>query len=153
MTRQDFILDTKDGIMEACKGTGLFASVMIAQGCLESNNGASQLSSKYHNYFGMKTGSTWKGKVANMPTIEDLGSGKIDHIIAAFRAYDTIEDCFKDHIRLLQRVKIYTQVGLFKAKTPEEQCQHLQGTYATDTHYASKLISIINENNLKQYDS
>lgn len=151
MTRQDFISEIKDGVIAACNGTGLFPSVMIAQGCLESANGASELSAKYNNYFGMKTGSTWKGKVANMPTTEDEG-GKIIHITQPFRVYDNIEDCFKDHVCLLQRIPIYTQVGIFKSKTPEEQCQHLQGTYATDTHYASKLIEIINENNLKQYD-
>jgi len=152
MTRQDFIASIKDGVIAACSGTHLFPSVMIAQGCLESADGASELSAKYKNYFGMKTGSTWTGPVANMPTTEDVG-GKVIHINQPFRVYPDIESCFKDHVCLLQRIPVYTQVGIFRSQTPEEQCTHLQGTYATDIHYAAKLISIINENNLKQYDS
>ena len=36
-------------------------STVIAQACIESAYGTSSLGYKYHNYFGMKCGSAWKG--------------------------------------------------------------------------------------------
>ena len=40
-------------------------SPIIAQAIIESGWGKSGLASKYHNYFGLKCGSSWKGKSVN----------------------------------------------------------------------------------------
>ena len=45
-------------------------SPIIAQACLESKYGFSGLA-KYHNYFGMKCGSSWKGKYVVKDTKEE----------------------------------------------------------------------------------
>jgi flagellum-specific peptidoglycan hydrolase FlgJ len=152
MLRQQFIDTIKDGVIEVCKDTHLFPSVMIAQGCLESNNGASNLSAKYNNYFGMKPGHDWKGATVALPTTEEV-DGKIIHISQSFKVYHNISAGFKDHVEMLQRVGVYKTAGVFTATTPELQCMALhKAGYATDSHYAPKLIAIINENDLKQYD-
>lgn len=54
-------------------------SPIIAQAINESGWGKSTLAAKYHNYFGMKCGSAWKGKSVNMSTCEEyeVGNGKI----------------------------------------------------------------------------
>lgn len=152
MNRQQFVDSIKDEVIEVCKGTHLFPSVMLAQGCLESGNGASQLSVKYNNYFGMKPGRSWTGSVVNLPTTEYV-NGKEIHVTQPFKSYPTLSDGFKDHILMLQTVGVYKTAGVFTATTPELQCEALhKAGYATDPNYPGKLIAIINENDLKQYD-
>jgi flagellum-specific peptidoglycan hydrolase FlgJ len=152
MDRKGFINAISKEMITVCRGTGLFPSVMIAQACLESADGKSLLSAKYHNYFGMKPGSTWTGAVVEMPTKEYI-RGQMVTVKQPFRAYSSLQDGFEDHIKLLQRVSVYKNAGVFTSKTPEEQAGALlKAGYATDPKYASKLIAIINENNLKQYD-
>lgn len=153
MVRKQFISSIKDGVIEVCKNTHLFPSVMIAQGCLESGNGASELSAKYNNYFGMKPGHNWTGGIVELPTNEFV-NGKEIHIKQPFKTYPNIEACFADHILMLQTVGVYKTAGVFTATTPELQCEALhKAGYATDPQYAPKLIAIINAENLKQYDT
>lgn len=153
MPRQGFIKSISAETIQACSGMHLFPSLMIAQACLESADGQSVLSAKYHNYFGMKPGGTWKGPTVNMETTE-YEHGKPVKIPQPFRVYASVGECITNHIQMLQRVSVYTTAGLFKAATPELQAKCLlKAGYATDPHYPSKLIAIINENNLKQYDN
>lgn len=153
MQQQNFINSIAQGVMDECKGTGLFPSVMIAQACLESAYGQSGLSLKAHNYFGMKTGSNWKGKKVIMDTAEYV-NGKRIIIPQAFRAYDSLEENFKDHIAMLERVGVYKKAGVFNAKTAAEQCDDLlKAGYATDPKYPQKLKAIITEYNLTQFDN
>lgn len=63
---------------------------VMAQAIIESNWGKSALSSKYNNFFGMKAGSAWNGKKAELST-NDYVNGKLVKRKQIFRAYDTIE--------------------------------------------------------------
>ncbi|MCW6683025.1 glucosaminidase domain-containing protein [Aerococcaceae bacterium NML160702] len=131
----------------------LFPSVSLAQAALESGFGQSTLSRIYHNHFGLKASPSWKGKVTVMKTNEDLGDGTLINIEDGFRIYDSVEASVIDHEAIFDTdfsKEYYSKV--LDASTPEEQCKALQGTYATDTSYASKLISLINQYDLKQYD-
>lgn len=138
--------------------TELFPSVVLAQAILESGlftaSGPSGLAVKYNNFFGIKSSKSWSGKTTpGLDTLEDDGSGRKYNIKAGFRWYDSIEDSVKDHNALFQTdfsKSFYKDV--LSAKTPSEQTQALQGTYATDTKYASKLNAIIKQYNLTQYD-
>ncbi|SDE88859.1 mannosyl-glycoprotein endo-beta-N-acetylglucosaminidase/flagellar protein FlgJ [Mucilaginibacter pineti] len=153
MLRSVFISKIKDGVIHTCVNTGIFPSVVIAQACLESNNGLSLLSAKYHNYFGIKAGSSWQGQIVNMNTKEYVNHKLIVNK-QAFRIYSDIQSCFADHIKLFQTVKVYRTAGIFKCDTAEDQANTLyKAGYATDPAYAKKLIDIISENNLKKYDS
>lgn len=150
--RSNFIKSISAGVQLVCKDAKLFPSVMIAQGCLESADGASELSAKYHNYFGMKPGSSWQGAVINLPTLE-YSNGQPHKVTQPFRVYPSAEACFADHVHLLQNVGVYKHAGLFECTSPEAQALALlKAGYATDPGYAKKLIDIINECNLKQYD-
>lgn len=151
--RVDYIKSIENAAEFVCRGTGLFPSVMIAQGCLESDNGQSVLSAKYHNHFGIKAGSSWTGATALMPTTEYVHEKKTI-VKAAFRAYTDIISGFKDRVHLLQNIGTYEKNGVFTAKTPELQCNALlKAGYATDPTYDDKLIQLIHLFNLKQYDS
>lgn len=151
--RVDYIKIIENPAAFVCRGTGLFPSVMIAQGCLESDNGQSVLSAKYHNHFGIKAGLSWTGATALMSTGEEDSKGKKYTIKTKFRAYTDIIAGFKDRVHLLQSVGVYARAGVFTSKTAEDQCQALfKAGYATDHLYPVKLIQIIDMYNLKQYD-
>jgi len=152
LTRTQYVERYWKDAIEACRGTGLFPSVMLAQGILESGNGNSSLSRDYHNHFGIKKGTGWTGRVVNLKTRE-VFDGKSTTIVDGFRVYETSEQGFRDRNEFLKRNPRYSKAGVFTAKTPEEQIDALaRAGYATDPDYARKLKSIINASNLKRYD-
>ena len=131
-----------------------FNSIAIAQACLESFFGRSELAVKAHNYFGIKSGGDWKGDVYYKNTQEDDGKGNLSTIKAGFRKYDNMESSVKDHATFLSSTpwrKDYYK-AVIGAKSPDSQARALAGTYATDTQYSVKLMEIINRYNLSQYD-
>ena len=82
-------------------------------------------------------------------------NGKTIQIEANFRKYRNLKESVIDHDNFFVtpkwREKHYERV--LNAQTPEEQCGALQLCgYATDSKYASKLLNIIVQHNLKQYD-
>jgi flagellum-specific peptidoglycan hydrolase FlgJ len=138
--------------VQACKNTSLFPSLMIAQACLESNYGRSKLATLHHNYFGIKASSGWKGKVVSYQTQEYVNK-KLITVKQAFRSYADLQTGFNDRVRFLQVNKRYTLNGVFDCDSPEEQAKcFLKAGYATDPAYPQKLINIISQYNLKQYD-
>lgn len=144
-------------MVDASAGTGLFPSVMMAQGILESKNGQSDLSRLYNNHFGIKCQCRacpcfLFGQYVSLPTKEEV-DGKSVSIIDKFRSYKNTYDSFADRINFLKEQKRYTNAGVFSARTPQEQTQALQKAgYATDTSYASKLNNIISRYNLERLD-
>lgn len=130
---------------------GLFPSVIIAQAALESNWGKSTLAAKYNNLFGVKVGSSWKGKSVNMNTREVL-SGKDVVVSSNFRVYPSVQDSILDRNRLITGLSRYG--AALSAATPEDQIRAIQaGGYATSPNYADTIISIINQNSLKDWDA
>lgn len=150
--RQDFITKIGPLAQQCAKGTGLFASLMIAQACLESANGQSVLSKLFHNYFGIKASEGWIGKVATMSTTE-FEHGHDISVKQPFRAYASIEDGFKDRVKFLEVNPRYALHAVFKALNPQAQAQDfVRAGYATDPAYATLLISIIKYYNLQSFD-
>ena len=118
-------------------------SVTVAQAIVESAWGES---APGNNFFGIKADSSWSGPSNNLSTQEE-GAGGLYTITDGFRAYNTLEDSVIDHDKFL----IPYNMGPYT--TPEEQAQHLKDEgYATDSGYASKLVGIIEENDLTKYD-
>lgn len=151
-TRKAFIEKIAKDAIDATLGNGLFASVLIAQACLEGRDGQSVLAKKYNNHFGIKAGSTWSGAIAQMLTKEYLKGAWVT-VKAAFRAYPNHFAGFVDRCNFLLSNSRYTKAGVFSAKTPIEQAQALQKAgYATDPKYAASLASIIRIYGLEKYD-
>ena len=152
MTEENFIKEIASLVGKY--PSDFFNSIAIAQACLESFFGRSELAVKAHNYFGIKSGGDWKGDVYYKNTKEDDGQGKLSTIKAGFRKYKSMEESVKDHARFLTstpwRSNYYK--GVISAETPESQAQALVGTYATDSKYKVKLLDLIEKHNLKQYD-
>jgi flagellum-specific peptidoglycan hydrolase FlgJ len=152
LSRQEYIDKYKNAAVNATKGTGLFASVLLTQGIVESNNGNSVLSSKYHNHFGIKADSSWKGPKVNMQTREVLNGADVT-IGDYFRVYSNDEEGFRDRTNFLLRNPRYANAGVFTAKTPQEQIEALKRAgYATDPNYVSILTGVLERYNLSAID-
>jgi flagellum-specific peptidoglycan hydrolase FlgJ len=150
--RTAYIEKIKDIAIQLTSGTGLFASLMIAQACLESANGVSFLARVHNNHFGIKSVPAWKGGTVSLPTSEVI-HGETIHTSAVFRSYPTIEDGFADRNHFLTVNDIYRNSGVFSATSPEDQAKALvRAGYATDPAYAVTLSQLIMQFNLKQYD-
>lgn len=146
----EFISEVGSPIARASIGTGYFPSVLIAQAILESNWGNSTLTKQYNNLFGIKAGSTWQGQTVDLQTGE-VYDGKEVFIYDAFRVYETKEKSIQDRISWMQETQRYAGIELLS--TPEMQAREIQNSgYATDPSYSDKLIQLINDYDLKQYD-
>lgn len=153
MTREQFIAQLAPQAIQARReGSPLLPSVRLAQNILET--GGNSIPATY-NLGGYKVGSGkpnayWRGAVVRQGTWE-VYNGQNVQITAAFRAYDSVYAFYKDQDLLLQNVR-YAQVG--SGRTPKEQAQALQDAgYATDPAYASKLVRLIVQYSLEQYDT
>ena len=129
------------------RATGIPSANILGQAALESGWGKREIrandGSNSHNLFGIKATSNWTGKVAEVTTTEYIG-GVARKVTAKFRAYDSYEDAFKDHGRLLSQSPRYSQ-AVAQADSVRAYAQGLQrGGYATDPAYADKLTQVIN---------
>lgn len=134
--------------------SALFNSVRIAQAILESDYGRSTLATQANNLFGIKASAPWTGEVYTVVTREEL-SGRLVKVDGEFRKYSSWALSVKDHAGFVTSTNYRKNVAyaaVIKAKTPEDQAKALTGTYATDSRYGDKLIKLIKQYNLKQYD-
>lgn len=156
LSRSQFIDKYGPYARQATEGTLLFPSVMLAQAILESNNGNSLLTREAFNFFGIKADKSWlnAGKPYVSKQTTEYVDGEPVVIVGKFRKYSNPTESFKDRNNFLLSNSRYTKAGVFSAKTPEEQARALQTAgYATDPNYSTLLIKLINQNNLKQFDS
>lgn len=143
LTREAYIATFYELSMKEMARVGIPASITLAQGCLESDNGNSRLAVKANNHFGIKC-HDWTGK-------------KIYHDDDArkecFRSYRSAYESYQDHSTFLTTKPRYA--SLFELK-PHDYRGWAKGLkkagYATASNYASLLIRIIEENELYKYD-
>lgn len=133
---------------------GIFASVSMAQAMLESEFGQSELASAHNNLFGVKTSA------ADPEGVDYLTSEYVDdewiEIVDRFKVYPSREASMQAHAELLYYGTSWDSDfydPVVNAETAFEQAEGLQKTgYATDPNYADKIINLINQYNLQQYD-
>lgn len=149
---EEFINMIAPLIISEGKKRGYFVfSTVIAQAIIESNSGKSILGYKYHNYFGMKCGSRWKGKSVNLKTKEEYTVGTLTTIKDNFRVYDSIEEGVKGYYDFIS-TKRYA--NLKESKTYVEYAENLKADgYATSSKYVNTLCTTVDAYNLTKYDS
>lgn len=126
------------------------ASPIIAQACIESAYGTSSLGYKYHNYFGMKCGSAWKGSSVNLRTKEEYTVGTLTTIRDNFRTYANMEAGVRGYFEFIQ-AKRYA--NLKEAMTPLEYLTLIkQDGYATSSTYVNTNMSCIAKWDLEKWD-
>ncbi|HSJ80064.1 MAG TPA: flagellar assembly peptidoglycan hydrolase FlgJ [Thiobacillus sp.] len=130
----------------ASAATGIPARFMLGQAALESGWGKAEIrgadGENSHNLFGIKAGTSWKGKTVDIVTTEYV-NGKPQKQVDTFRAYDSYADSFRDYANLLRNNARYQNV-LAQGHDAAGFAQGLQQAgYATDPKYAQKLMSVI----------
>lgn len=120
------------------------ASITLAQGILESGNGRSRLASKSNNHFGIKCHVGWKGaKVYH----DDDEKGE------CFRKYKYVQSSYKDHSEFLSGRRRYASLFKLRKSDYKGWAKGLKKAgYATDKKYPKKLIKIIEEYKLYEFD-
>lgn len=128
----------------------LVHSPIIAQAILESGWGKSSLAAKYHNYFGLKAGTLWKGKTVNMRTGEEYTPGVHTTISAYFRVYDSMEEGIKGYFEFIQLARYANLKGV---REPKKYLEIIKADgYATSSRYVENTYALIKEYNLTDYD-
>ena len=125
-------------------------SPIIAQAIIESGWGKSGLASKYHNYFGLKCGSSWKGKSVNMTTKEEYKVGTMTNIRDNFRVFDDFDDGIRGYFEFIHTSRYANLKGV---KNPEEYVRRLKADgYATSSKYVDNVMRVIRDNKLTRFD-
>ncbi|HEY0221969.1 MAG TPA: glycoside hydrolase family 73 protein [Lactovum miscens] len=132
---------------------GLLSSITIAQACLESDFGESSLASKYHNLFGVKS---YLGENSVTLSTKEFQNGKWITINGTFKVYSSWEASIDAHTQLLVNGVDWDPVhylNVLETNDYKVAAQDLQNDgYATDPNYGKKLIGVINEYHLSEYD-
>ena len=145
ISRDEYINTYKDLAVKEMERTGIPASITLAQGILESGNGNSRLAVQANNHFGIKCHSSWKGK-----TIRKDDDEKNE----CFRKYKSAYDSYMDHSDFLTRGQRYAFLFDYKTTDYKKWAKGLKKAgYATSKTYATRLIQIIEDYKLYQYDS
>lgn len=139
-------------------GNKIFPSICIAQACHESGFGTSQKMVRANAVFGIKVGyskwhfgTAWKDKAYSTVTKECYDGKTYVEINDMFRAYDSIEDSVEDYFDLLCTAKRY-QYAL-NQPTPRKCIEGIQkAPYATGPDYIERIMALVKQYNLTQYD-
>ena len=134
---------------------GVLPSISLAQAMLESDFGQSQLAATYHNLFGVKADPADPNGV-NLETKEFVNNEWIT-IVDRFKVYSSWEESLRQHAELIRYGTSWNPQqyqAVLAGRTYREQANGLQSSgYATDPDYARKIIEMIEEWNLTQYDA
>jgi flagellum-specific peptidoglycan hydrolase FlgJ len=119
------------------------ASIILAQGILESGSGRGRLAVKANNHFGIKCHG-WKG--AKIYHDDDRSQ-------ECFRKYRRAEYSYEDHSEFLTGRSRYAQLFRLRPDDYRGWAKGLRAAgYATDRKYPQKLISLIERYKLYRYD-
>ncbi len=144
LTSLQYIDKYKDIAIKEMNQYGIPASITLAQGMFESGSGNGELARVANNHFGIKTGSSWTGKVYYKDD---------DNPNDSFRVYDSPEDSFRDHSVFLQK-KNYSKLFELDKNDYQGWAYGLKKAgYATNPRYPQLLIGLIQKYNLNQYDA
>jgi flagellum-specific peptidoglycan hydrolase FlgJ len=150
MKPQDFFKLYAPAAQRTCQGTGLCASVALAQAAIESGWGKSQLAAKYNNFGGIKAAWDWKGRVVVLPTREVI-KGKSIVVQSAFRVYESPNDYFNKRVDFLRANKRYRRLFASDDFVAESYLFQECG-YATDPNYGRILANTTGKYGLQMYD-
>ena len=143
-TTEEYIARWSKTAVEHQEKYGIPASITLAQGILESNNGNGRLAVEANNHFGIKCKKSWTGATISH---DDDAKGE------CFRKYHSAEESFEDHANYIDTQPRYDSLFRHSETDYVAWARGLKAAgYATDPQYAEKLIRIIEENKLYLYD-
>ena len=143
VTREQYILAYKDIAVEEMNRSGIPASITLAQGMVESDNGNSRLAVRANNHFGIKCHG-WKGKKIYHDD---------DERSECFRKYKNAAESYADHTDFLMNSPRYEFLFYLDPADYKGWAKGLKNAgYATSPGYADALIRVIEENELYVFD-
>jgi hypothetical protein len=147
LSTQSFINQIAPGAQEAMRKYGVLASLSIAQAALESGWGAH---APGNNLFGIKSNG-WMGTTQVLTTTEEINNKTIT-IKDLFRAYASWAASIEDHALFLVKNSRYRNlIGVTDYQTV---CNRIKADgYATESSYATSLITLIQKYKLYIYDT
>jgi LysM repeat protein len=150
----DYIQIYREAAVVEMERGGVPASIILAQGLLESAAGQSELAKTANNHFGIKCGGTWDGKTYYKRDDDKDKDG--NSIESCFRRYESVSESFLDHGEFLRDPRKHNRYGfLFNLDRTDYKAwaNGLQSAgYATSPTYAKQLIDIIERYRLYEYD-
>lgn len=147
-----YIEDFKDLAIVEMHRSGIPASIILAQGLHESNNGMSRLATEANNHFGIKCKSYWVGSKFYHKDDDYNAKGILKD--SCFRKYGSSVESYVDHSNFLMMSNHYKTLFNYDKTDYTSWAKGLKKCgYATDKKYAEKLISKIDKFYLSQYDS
>lgn len=151
MDKETFIKKVAEKVRKYAPLYGISVhSPIIAQAIIESGWGKSGLASKYHNYFGLKCGSSWKGGSVNMATKEEYKPGVVTNIRDNFRTYEDFDAGIRGYFEFINTSRYKNLKGV---KSPEEYVRRLKADgYATSSKYVDNVMRVIRDNKLTRFD-
>lgn len=139
-----YIRKYKDIAIEQQQKYKIPASITLAQALLESGAGLSDLAQRSNNHFGIKC-HDWKGKKVYH---DDDYKGE------CFRKYNSVSESYEDHSKFLALRSRYASLFRLNIRDYRGWAKGLQRCgYATNKQYASRLIKIIEDYELYEYDA
>lgn len=155
---KDLLSNIKEGSILTWSTHKILPSLVGAQAILESGWGKSELAINANNLFGVKADSGWKGEKYNVPTKEFIDNQWIT-INADFRKYKDWNESVNDHANFFiendfRKNNYRHLIGEKDYKKAVEAILKpiAEYGYATDPDYANKIIRIIEENKLYEWD-
>ncbi|GAB5418490.1 MAG: glucosaminidase domain-containing protein [Crocinitomicaceae bacterium] len=143
ITRAEYVDTWKETAVQQMMDHNIPASITLAQGILESGSGNSTLAQEGNNHFGIKCHG-WTGKKMYM---DDDAKGE------CFRVYKNAGESYQDHSEFLTKYDRYAFLFDYEVTDYKSWAKGLKKAgYATSSTYPEKLIKIIEELNLDQYD-
>lgn len=151
MDKETFIRKVAEKVSKYAPLYGIVVhSPIIAQAIIESGWGKSGLASKYHNYFGLKCGSSWKGGSVNMATKEEYKPGVVTNIRDNFRTYEDFDAGIRGYFEFINTSRYKNLKGV---KSPEEYLRRIKADgYATSSKYVNTIMKVIRDNKLTRFD-
>ncbi|SDQ66854.1 glycoside hydrolase family 73 protein [Streptococcus equinus] len=152
--KSEFFADIAPAVQEVAEAYGVRPSLVMAQAALESDYGQNLLAVKYHNLFAVFA------QPGNKPVTLKYKRYFVNEWqteIGQFAVYKSWDDAIYDYFDLLKSGKIRNSEGAYDVmvsnKGYKKPAQALQDMgFSSDPNYASKLIAIIEENDLTTYD-
>ena len=136
--------------------TGVPASIKLAQGMLESDAGRSTLANQANNHFGVKCHSDWQGQ-RYYKEDDDYDPVTKELLKSCFRVYKNADESFVEHSEFLRDPRKVTRYGWLFQLPKTDYVAWANGLeksgYATASDYSEKLVKLIEDYQLSQFDT
>lgn len=141
---EEFVRALWPEAQRAAAKLGLDPKLLLAQAALETGWGKRIIhrpdGRSSYNLFNVKAAPSWRGEAVQVNTLE-YQEGVAVKKRTAFRAYENYRQSFEDYLSLIQSPR-YAEALSF-AEDPHQYLSALkQAGYATDPHYADKVLAI-----------